>query len=188
MPIWYFTPDTWGFLEYTLSSPTIWLLLWLSWGWRWWWVSKYFIKRQRWCLFVQLVHFIEKLIETESGFPGWISISLCPHVDEFISNTITSIYIVDELDNLFVLGLIKEYKWSSNRILGWKDELKANWSTLVIDLDWQLASDLYAIVFLISRNTNADDLHFTGSISWQEFTQMLTNNWCICPIVWTVLE
>ena len=59
------------------------------------------------------------LIKTESRFPGWISISLCPHVDEFISNTIASIYIVDELDNLFVLGLIKEYKWSSNRILGW---------------------------------------------------------------------
>ena len=90
------------------------------------------------------------LVDIQSRLPVWISCSLIPHVDEFISDTISCIDIVDEFDDLGIFRLIEEDKRNRFWILRWQDELEADWSTLVIDLNRKLSSNLDAVVFLSS--------------------------------------
>ena len=50
--------------------------------------------------------------------------------------------IIDELDNLRVLRLVQVHIWGTVWVVCWHDELKANWSLLVVNLNGHLASDL----------------------------------------------
>lgn len=82
------------------------------------------------------------LIEIELSLPLWVRGTACPVVDELIPNTIALVNVVDELDNLGVLRLVQVHIWGTVWVVCWHDELKANWSLLVVDLNGHLASDL----------------------------------------------
>ena len=82
------------------------------------------------------------LIEIELSLPLWVRGTACPVVDELIPNTIALVNVVDELDNLRVFRLVQVHIWGTVWVVCWHDELKANWSLLVVNLNWHLASDL----------------------------------------------
>lgn len=119
-----FLPKFWRRLIHTkiLVTPSSHVLLWCL-RLCWWLVhltsAKYFIKGKRWCLSVQLIHLKQKMIEIEFICVGWIVDSDVPLVDEFISDSVAVIHIIDKLYNLGVFRLIQVDEWSSLWILSW---------------------------------------------------------------------
>ena len=59
------------------------------------------------------------MIEIEFICVGWIVDSDVPLVDEFISDSVAVIHIIDKLYNLGVFRLIQVDEWSSLWILSW---------------------------------------------------------------------
>ncbi len=76
----------------------------------------------------------------------WVIDSQVPSLDEFISDAVSFVNVVNELDNLGIFRLVKIDIRSHSWVLLRQDELEADRSWFVIHLDRQFASDLYRIV------------------------------------------
>ena len=159
------SPATWLLLDLLLR-----LLLWLCLlrGWVVRLPAENFIEGQRWRLREELEDLEEELAEVELAAPVRVVLPRGPIRDEVVLNPVVLLDVVEQLDNLRVLGLVQVDVGRHNRILRRQQELETNWPHLRLELDRKLASELDDVVLWLSGEADGDDTGLDRIVTLQK--------------------
>ena len=168
------SPATWLLLDLLLR-----LLLWLCLlrGWVARLSAKNFIEGQRWRLREELEDLEEELAEVELAAPVRVVLPRGPIRDEVVLNPVVLLDVVEQLDNLRVLGLIQVDVGWHNRILRRQQELEPNRPHLRLELDRKLASEHDDVVLWLSGEADGDDAGLDRIVTLQKGVHVSSQLW-----------
>ena len=130
--------------------------------------AKNFIEGQRWRLCEELEDLEEELAEVELTAPVRVVLPRGPIRDEVVLNPVVLLDVVEQLDNLRILGFVQVDVGRHDRILRRQQELKPNRPHLRLELDRKLASEHDDVVLWLTGEADGDDTGLDRIVTLQK--------------------